>query len=429
MPGKHYSLTERTRIAELVRSGHGATSIARQLPGRTAGGVQGQIVKLGLVDSKRSAAAKSRKDRQMTSQQHKQFREFLRDGIRRAPPIELARQWNEQAVRHRVGTVSIDMVDYWIGKMRIRLSPEEVATNAAYRQVTHLRNLRRAATARATFADRANEKKEELRRLKGEVLQRKRATECRDCPSCGESWPATPAFFRTKANPKTGKVYFEARGCVLCVNAVRRRISQLRANGYQPDAIRKMLKADERRRRNARAEKVVVLAKTLRAKQMKKSKTLPTRECLDCHELWPLRNEYWRPAENGSYPRFCRFCDSRYRREQQRAKADGRPTSPIRAARRALLEDFHELERKAKRRVLQERARQLLKRKKNTSTKICEHCQSLWPRTETYWLFEPNDGPRAGKLARAYCRCCSHDKDAARNRYRKRRSTESSRIA
>ncbi len=420
MSGKHYSHAELARIKELADQGLGATAIARILNNRSQGGVQGQLARLGYVHPQRSSIAKARRSRQLDAKQHRQFCDFLRENIHRAPPIELMRFWNEQAPRFHHPKVSIDMVDYWIDKMRIRLSPAEIAVNTFYQQAKRQRYSRRSETARATFDSKAENRRRMMRVRRDEVIRKRSKLEIRLCPECHENWPLTEEFYRAKRDAQSNKIYFEAKGCILCANQTRRRISMWRALGKSPALIRQLLKSEERSRRNAKAQADILAAKELRAELVKRRKKDPQRTCLDCHEVWPMTEDFWKLATNGSYPRFCRFCDSRYRREQKRAKVDGRSTEMIRAARKSFLAQALDENRRARRKQLEQQANRDLLRQRNGGSRICSICNTHWPLTEDYWIFEPADGPRAGKLSRVYCRCCSHDKDARRNKNRRR---------
>lgn len=418
MSGKHYTPAEHALIERLARQGLGATAIARELKGRSSGGVQGQLVKLGFIDPVRSATARSRKSREMNPSQHRRFRDFLRENISLAPPIELMRHWNEQAPKHGLPRVSIDMVDYWIDKMRIRLSPEEAAANPHYRQARQLRYLRRSETARKTIEHKAHQRFEKMKQVRRQLLARRAKFTRRTCPSCGEDWPLTADFFRAKTDQRNGRVYYEAKGCIACANASRRRVSQLRASGHDDDAIRRLLKNEQRQRRDATADRAIRRAREKRAEVMRGKKSLAQRPCIECGEAWPLHDAFWKRAANGSLPRFCRYCDSRYRREQKRARADGRSILPIRDSRRALLDKAHRQDRLARRAEFQQQARKLKHSGGNAESRQCPLCNSQWPLDGKFWLYEPQHSPRAGKLARRYCRCCSHDKDAERNRRR-----------
>ncbi|MFM2096398.1 MAG: hypothetical protein RIS70_3522 [Planctomycetota bacterium] len=419
MSGKHYTPAEHALIEKLARQGLGATAIARELRGRSAGGVQGQLVKMGFINPVRSAIARSRKSREMNPSQHRRFRDFLRENIAIAPPIELMRHWNEQAPRHGLPRVSIDMVDYWIDKMRIRLTPEEAAANPHYREARKLRYAKRSETAKATIEVKAQKRYERMKERRREVLARKTKPERRTCPACGEAWPLTAEFFRAKTDRRNGRIYYEAKGCIACVNANRRRISQLRAGGYDADAIRRILKSEQRQRRDAKAARAVRRARDQRAAVLRAHTSCPQKTCIDCGERWPLRDDFWKRAANGSFPRFCRYCDSRYRREQKRARVDGRAINPIRDARRTLLDQAHRETRLARRAEFQDEAKKLKRRGGSSVLRQCPVCNSHWPLDGKFWLYEPGHSPRAGKLARRYCRCCSHDKDADRNRRRK----------
>lgn len=420
MSGKHYTQDEIDRIKALAEKGLGATAIAKKLGNRSQGGVQGQLAKLGFVHPQRSSSAIARRSRQMDALQHRQFCDFLRENIRRAPPFELMRFWNEQSTRFRHPTVSIDMVDYWIDKMRIRLPPAEAAANPYYQQAKRNRYSRRSETARATFDQKAEMRRQKMRLRREEVRRKRPKLETRCCPECHEDWPLTEEFYRAKQDAHTNKIYYEAKGCILCANQTRRRISLWRSQGKSAELIRQLLKSEERGRRNAKAQADILSAKELRMQLLAKKKCPPPRLCLDCQEAWPLSHDFWKPASNGTFPRFCRFCDSRYRREQKRAKADGRSAEMIRAIRKKMLAEALDGNRRTRRKQLEEQAGYELLRLRNGSSRICSICNTHWPLTETYWIFEPSDGPRSGKLARTYCRCCSHDKDAKRNKHRRR---------
>ncbi len=304
MPGISWTVEDKERLAELVKSGQGPLSIHRlgcfAANGhgvRSVDAIAQQIRRMHLARPENSERARKAHLRgaSVPLEARRQATEFLRRNGSDIPVNVVADKFG----------VTISWVRRTLKQLGIQRSWAATAAHPLSRFHDPEYRAKVSQRVSAWAKEKAREHEKELKAHRVELLRASPKMARRCCEQCGENWPLTPEFFAATKHAETAKTYY-LYTCRLCSAANRHNeISNENQTHPRTERLRRTL--------SERSEEVRALKNPPAEKR-----------CIACWKDWPLTQEFWRSSKLKSghtyfEPR-CRLCQNTKRRSDEKAR-------------------------------------------------------------------------------------------------------------